>query len=153
MKGIAVQRISLVFAAVVLLAPLVVATQTEGPVVAPWVDPNQIQGRLLASVETYVGFGMTAFGTVTDPQGTGLEAAWTAPAGAACSLDPNTLIWEVTWWPVAADVGIHYVVMRVSEKSTNQPKVLTDTATLAVRVLAERKPPVIHYGGCRILSK
>ncbi len=140
-------------AAIAVLASLVFARQTQSPVQAPWVDPNQVQGRLLASIEVHVGFGITAFGTVTDPQGTGIEATWSAPSGAACSLDPNSLTWQVTWWPIAADVGAHYLVMRISEKDIQQPKVLTDVATLAIRVLPERLPPVIHYGGCRILSK
>ncbi len=143
----------LAFAAVSILAPLVVATQTEGPVAAPWVDPNQVQGRLLASLENNVGFGMTAFGTVTDPQGTGLTAEWMAPAGAACYFYPTTNTWEVTWWPTAGDVGIHYIVMRISEKDVQQPRVMTDLATLAIKINPERLPPVIHYGGCRILSK
>jgi hypothetical protein len=147
------KRVPMIVAAL-LLAPLVLASVTStSPIQAPWVDPNLIQGKLLASIEMYAGTGMVAGGTVSDPENHPLTAAFVAPSGAVCSMDPNTNTWSVEWWPTAGQVGIHYLVMVLSEELLNQPKVLTDTGTLAVWVKAENLPPEIKYGGCQILRK
>jgi hypothetical protein len=129
---------------------------------APWVDPNQIQGNLLLSVDVYVGTGLAIWGTAYDPEHEDPNTAATigpitaelAPALAGVSLayDDATNRYDIAWWPTVAQVGIHYLVLTVTEAGTAGP-IRHETATYAVRILPPNRPPVILHGGCRIVSQ
>jgi len=145
-----------IFVTVLVLLTLVVGNATtfvlvEGPTLAPWVDPIQIKGNLLISVETRAGTGVQIWGTITDPDMDPLDTTITGVDGSVLIVDPNgAYTW--TWHPATSQVGVHYVIMNTIERDMGQGLRLTDTATFAVKVLPANQPPVITYGGCRLLN-
>jgi len=123
------------------------------PTQAPWVDPNLVHGRLLISSEVRVGTGIACWGSVVDPDGDPInvmQSTVLGPAGLAAVIDPNgSYAWN--WRPTADQIGVHYIKMQVFEKNNGQVLILQDTATFAIKVNQENRPPVITLGGFTII--
>lgn len=139
-----------------ILAPLTVGANVTSPTAADWVDPNQVRGKLLISEDVPAGLGVVVWGDVYDPNGDPLVTTIEAPPGAKTTIDNTSNTWAIEWWLPLTERGPKYIYLRTIENpDPNVPHglLMTDTATVAIRVLPPNLPPVIRLGGCRIVDK
>lgn len=123
------------------------------PTQQPWVDPNQIRGRLLSSAEVYQMYGVAFDGKYRDPDGNAVVFSIDGPADATRVIDPNSGVWSVLWYPATNTIGqVVYFVIQASSVPEDGGKTLTDIGTLAVKVLPADRPPEIGFTGCRIVN-
>lgn len=142
--------------AIAILSPLMFATNAPSPFQPSWVDPNAVQGKLLTSVDDRAGLGVVVWGDVFDPNGDPLVTTIEAPPGAKTTIDNVSNTWAIEWFPALTERGVKYIYLRTTENpdpNTGHGKILTATATVAIRVLPPNLPPVIRLGGCRIIEK